>query len=55
MLSQELLDFVSAKTKEGLENLLEMILLVADMQVLKANPHKNAAGAQYFRAAAIER
>ncbi len=35
---------VSAKTKEGLENLLETILLVAEMGDLKANPHKNASG-----------
>ena len=29
---------VSAKTKEGLDNLLEMILLVAEVEELKANP-----------------
>ena len=29
---------VSAKTKEGLDNLLEMILLVAELEELKANP-----------------
>src|SRR5258708_1395623 len=32
---------VSAKTKEGLDLLLEMILLVADMQDLKANPDRH--------------
>ena len=36
---------VSAKTGEGIENLLEMILLVADTQELKANPHRLAKGA----------
>jgi translation initiation factor IF-2 len=35
---------VSAKKKEGIDNLLEMILLVAEMQELKANPNKNATG-----------
>jgi len=35
---------VSAKTQQGLENLLEMILLVAEMQDLKANPKKLARG-----------
>ena len=35
---------VSAKTKEGLENLLETILLVAEMSELKANPNRNATG-----------
>lgn len=35
---------VSAKTKEGIDNLLEMILLVAEMQELKANPNRSAKG-----------
>jgi len=35
---------VSAKQKTGLSELLEMILLVADIQDLKANPNKPAAG-----------
>ena len=35
---------VSAKQKKGLSELLEMILLVADLQDLKANPAKLAAG-----------
>lgn len=35
---------VSAKKKTGLDELLEMILLVADMQDLKANPEKAATG-----------
>ena len=35
---------VSAKQKTGLSELLEMILLVADLQDLKANPDKPAAG-----------
>src|SRR5205823_14317417 len=35
---------VSAKQKTGLSELLEMILLVADLQDLKANPTKPAAG-----------
>lgn len=35
---------VSAKTKEGLGNLLEMILLMAEVSDLKANPNKNANG-----------
>lgn len=35
---------VSAKTKEGLDNLLEMILLVAEMQEIKANPKRPAKG-----------
>ncbi len=36
---------VSAHTGEGIDDLLEMILLVADMQDLKANPDRNAVGA----------
>lgn len=35
---------VSAKKRSGLEELLEMILLVADMQELKANPDAPASG-----------
>ncbi|NLG48742.1 MAG: translation initiation factor IF-2 [Chloroflexi bacterium] len=37
--------FVSAKTKEGIDNLLDMILLVAEMAELKANPRREAEGA----------
>ena len=36
---------VSAVTKDGLDSLLEMIILVAEMKELKANPNKNARGA----------
>ena len=35
---------VSAKTKEGLDSLLEMILLVAEVEELKANPEAQASG-----------
>ncbi len=35
---------VSAHTKEGIENLLEMILLTAEVMELKANPNRNARG-----------
>ncbi|MCL2677505.1 MAG: translation initiation factor IF-2, partial [Clostridiales bacterium] len=35
---------VSAKKGEGIENLLEMILLVAEVQELKANPKRHARG-----------
>ncbi len=35
---------VSAKTKMGIDNLLENILLVAEMQELKANPDRRAKG-----------
>ncbi len=35
---------VSAKTGEGLDQLLEMILLTADIQELKANPNRRARG-----------
>ena len=35
---------VSAKTKEGLEDLLEMVALVAEMKELKANPDRAAKG-----------
>jgi translation initiation factor IF-2 len=35
---------VSAKTKEGLDDLLEMILLVAEVEELKANPEAPASG-----------
>jgi translation initiation factor IF-2 len=35
---------VSAKTRLGLDELIEMILLVADLQELKANPKRDAVG-----------
>jgi translation initiation factor IF-2 len=35
---------VSAKTKDGLDNLLQMILLVAELEELKANPDAPASG-----------
>ncbi|MCM0648583.1 translation initiation factor IF-2 [Clostridium swellfunianum] len=35
---------VSAHTKEGIENLLEMIILTAEMQELIGNPNRNAKG-----------
>ncbi|NLW39381.1 MAG: translation initiation factor IF-2 [Tissierellia bacterium] len=35
---------VSALKKEGIDELLEMILLVAELQELKANPDRNAVG-----------
>ncbi len=35
---------VSAHTKEGIENLLEMILLTAELKELKANPKRKARG-----------
>jgi translation initiation factor IF-2 len=35
---------VSAKTGQGMEHLLEMILLVAEMHDLRANPDRNAEG-----------
>ncbi len=35
---------VSAKTKEGLDKLLEMILLVSELEELKANPNAPASG-----------
>ena len=35
---------VSAATSEGIDNLLEMIILVSEMKELKANPDKNARG-----------
>ena len=35
---------VSAHTKEGIEHLLEMILLTAEMEELKANPNRTARG-----------
>jgi translation initiation factor IF-2 len=35
---------VSAKTRIGLDELIEMILLVADLQELKANPKRDAIG-----------
>ena len=36
---------VSAKTKDGLDNLLEMIVLVSDLEELGANPNAEATGA----------
>ena len=36
---------VSAHTKEGIDELLEMVLLVADMKELRANPDRAAKGA----------
>ena len=36
---------VSARSKEGIDNLLEMIVLTAEMKELKANPNKKARGA----------
>ncbi|MGE5415324.1 MAG: translation initiation factor IF-2, partial [Acidobacteriota bacterium] len=35
---------VSAKSRQGIEHLLEMILLVSEMRELKANPHRPAEG-----------
>src|SRR5690606_16888452 len=35
---------VSALTKTGIDDLLEMILLTADLQDIKSNPDKNAQG-----------
>ncbi len=35
---------VSAMTKDGIDELLEMILLVAEMQEIKANPNRKAKG-----------
>ena len=35
---------VSAKQRQNIDELLEMILLVAEMQELKANPNRNAVG-----------
>lgn len=35
---------VSAKNKQGIEELLEMVLLVADLKELKANPNRAAKG-----------
>ncbi len=35
---------ISAKKKEGIDNLLEMVLLVAEMKELKANPNRRAKG-----------
>ena len=35
---------VSAKKKEGLENLLDMLLLVAEVEELKGNPDSEASG-----------
>lgn len=36
---------VSARTKEGIDNLLEMIILTAEVQELKADPSRKAKGA----------
>ena len=36
---------ISAKKKQNIDTLLEMVLLVADMQDLKVNPNKQAKGA----------
>ena len=36
---------ISAKTGEGIDNLLEMVTLTAEMQELKANPNRSAHGA----------
>ncbi|WP_315114861.1 translation initiation factor IF-2 [uncultured Clostridium sp.] len=35
---------VSAHTREGIDNLLEMVLLTSEMEELKANSHRNAKG-----------
>lgn len=35
---------VSAHTKEGIDNLLEMIILTSEIQELKGNPNRNAKG-----------
>jgi translation initiation factor IF-2 len=35
---------VSAKTKQGIDDLLEMVLLIADVKELKANPNRRAKG-----------
>ena len=35
---------VSAHTKEGIDDLLEMVLLQADVLELKANPNRQARG-----------
>jgi translation initiation factor IF-2 len=35
---------VSAKSRQGLDELIEMVLLVADLQELKANPDRSAIG-----------
>ncbi len=35
---------VSAKTKQGISDLLENLLIVAELEELKANPHRPAAG-----------
>ena len=47
---------ISAKFGQGIENLLEMVLLTAEMADLKANPNRKAHGtvieASWIRAAA---
>ena len=35
---------VSAKTGEGIDDLLEMVLMVAEVEELKANPNRMAIG-----------
>ena len=35
---------ISARTGEGIDNLLDMLILIADMKNLRANPHKQAKG-----------
>ncbi len=35
---------ISAKTGQGVDELLDMVLLLAEMEELKANPNKNASG-----------
>lgn len=35
---------ISAKKREGIEDLLEMVMLIADMKELKANPDRSAKG-----------
>ncbi|MBU5482786.1 translation initiation factor IF-2 [Clostridium sp. MSJ-11] len=35
---------VSAHTREGIDNLLEMVILTSEMEELKANSHRNAKG-----------
>ncbi len=36
---------ISAKTGDGIDNLLDMVILTAEMQELKANPNRTAHGA----------
>ena len=37
---------ISAKTGEGVDNLLDMMVLTAEMRELKANPNRSAKGAE---------